>query len=186
MLQRTDNVTVFAFKLIAAAYSVFGIQSRVPTIQLGDYFVPSFASYIPFVFRQGLTDEDVGKKFLLKAVELGAILSIDRVIQPKMREALANGDTSDPVMNEMAKNDCWDWEPRTKIMLAYIPNDEIVPAENTRKAESVMRRTGHVHAAQIPGKNLDHVSAAAPALRMAVKFFDGGFAAIQDEISDSP
>ncbi|MBA3725559.1 MAG: YbaY family lipoprotein [Armatimonadetes bacterium] len=178
IVAKTPDAAVRGFKFVASAYIALGIQSRTPGLKLNDYFIPSFASYIPFVYKQTLTEEELGKKMLLKGTQLGALLSTERVLTPRFRNALKYGDSLDPVMRAMKDNDSYNWQPRTKMLLPYVPGDQIIPDENTKKAAKIMEPTGNVRAISLdPG--LDHVTGFVPGLVITRRFFDGGFAGVE-------
>ena len=106
--------------------------------------------------------------------------SLENVITPRFKKALENLDTSDPVIREMQKSDCFDWSPRTKTLLISLPGDKVVDPSNTEKTLRTMRRRGvsddTLRQFQIKNAKLNHVTAIAPAMAQARRFFDGGFA----------
>lgn len=179
LLKRTDDLRTLAFKFVAAALTGAGAQSRLEGMSLDDIFVPSFSSYVPFVLGQDLGTEDVGKKFLTKGLQLGALRSTDRIFQPDMLKELKLGNPNNPVIALFKQNDCYDWRPKTKMLLPYLPHDSIVVADNTLLAAAHMAETGRVRPIAIVGDRLNHVTAAIPALVMGRAFFNGGFAAVE-------
>jgi len=179
LVAKTSDVAVLAFKFVGAGLSGAGVQPRVPGMKLEDVFVPSFASYIPFVLGQTLTTEQLGKKFLTKGLQLGALQSTERIFQPAFRQALANRNANNPLIKLFMASDCYDWRPKTKMLLPYLPHDAIVACENTLLAGASMAGTGNVRPIAIVGDNLNHVTAALPALRMGLAFFDGGYAGVE-------
>ena len=79
----------------------------------------------------------------------------------------------------MRKNDVYDWKPRTKMLLVTLKEDKIVDPSNTEKAFLTMRRNGVGDAMLrkyvINDLSLNHLTAIAPALIQARRFFDKGF-----------
>ncbi|MBV6457161.1 MAG: hypothetical protein HONBIEJF_00268 [Fimbriimonadaceae bacterium] len=179
LIGKTSDVVNLAFKFVAAGLSGAGAQPRIPGMRLEEVFVPSFATYVPFVLGQTLTTEQLGKKFLTKGLQLGALKSTDRIFQPKFRKALGERDTSNPLIKLFMGSDCIDWQPKTKVLLPYLPHDIIVACENTLLAAANMAGSGNVRPIAIVGDQLNHVTAALPAMRMGLAFFDGGFAGVE-------
>jgi len=151
-------------------------------INLNDYFSPSMASYIPYVFDQHLSAEVIAKKLTVKGLQLGAIQSIDKVLTPRFRTALETEDTSDPLVAALKHNNCFDWTPHTPILLFYLPNDSIVSPSNTMEALDSMRAHGVgenlVRAFPFTDAHANHETCFPYALAMARRFFDGGFEAM--------
>lgn len=169
-------------KLFLVSYAAYSAYSCLTDIDLKDYFAPSFASYIPFVFHLKLDDQKMGKKFFVKAIQLGALTSIDKVLTRKFRDSIKWSDSTNPVIANMMKSDCYDWTPHTKMLLPYLKNDDVVTDENTIKATDAMRVNGvgpdRLQSYEIVDKKLSHSSAAPIALSAVRRFFDGGFAGV--------
>jgi len=179
ILTDTNSLEDLAIRLYLLGYAGYSAASNFEGIQLDHYFVPSFASYAPFVFGQGLSDERTAEKLLLKGVQVGALQSVRRVLGRKFQQALAASDLSDPFIAELAKNDCYDWTPHTPMLLVYLTTDTVVVPANTEEAVDAMRHhladESLVRAFPIVNPRLDHISAVPTALLAARRFFDLGF-----------
>jgi pimeloyl-ACP methyl ester carboxylesterase len=180
LLRHRLNAIGVGERLFLLGYAAYSALDNLDGIKLEDYFSPSFATYIPFVFQQHLGMEASAKKLALKGFALGALQSIEKVLTPRFRDSLANEDLKDPLIATMSRNNCFDWAPHTKILLPYLTTDGVVVPANTTEAIDAMRTRGVginvVRSYPIYDPHLDHVSAAGVALVAARRFFDGGFA----------
>ncbi|MCW5937515.1 MAG: hypothetical protein KIT11_09440 [Fimbriimonadaceae bacterium] len=175
----TRSAGLLAFKFVAAALVGYGASDRVPGLSLEEVFVPSFASYVPTVFEADQTTLQVAGRFMTKGTQLGGVGSIERILQPDTLRALRDRDEDHPLLRLLAANDCYDWEPKTKTMLAYLTTDDTVLPENTHRAMERMGHLAHVRAFSVEGSSLNHVTATVPCLVLARAFFDGGYAAVE-------
>jgi len=84
----------------------------------------------------------------------------------------------------MQKSDCYDWSPRTKMLLISLPGDKVVDPANTEKTLRTMRQRGvradTLRQSVISDASLNHITAVAPALAQARRFFDNGFTSLSD------
>lgn len=179
LLRGRLNLPGLGINLYLLGYSAYSAASLDPAIDLRDYFAPSFASYIPFVFRQGIADDAKARKLVFKALQLGAFASARKVLTFRFREALKHRDVSDPIFALLRANDIVDWAPRTPMILPYLENDGIVPAQNTLKTLAAMRARGVgedvVRGYPISAPRLNHITAAPRAISAVRAFFDSGF-----------
>ncbi len=149
-------------------------------VRLTDYFKPTMAAVVSRVFNRNHSDETIIKRLALAAILMRAKNSIDRVITARFKQALQTVDTSDPIIRELQRNDCYDWTPRTKMLLINLQNDGVVSPANTQKAMQAMRSRGvgsdslRQHA--VADESLNHVTGAAPSFVQARRFFDNSFA----------
>jgi len=182
MLHRQSNLAWLAARVYFASYAARAVQKNVTPIRLEDYFAPSFASYIPFVYDQELGDDKLIKKLLLKAMQLGAFQTLGHILTSRFRKALEHTDITDPVVDILRQNDCLDWTPTTPMYLVCIEDDFVVVKENTLNFIASMRKRGigpdlaayYV----IGGRKYDHMKGLMPTLLLARKFLDGGFPAV--------
>lgn len=187
LLRGGQGLTGLGEKLFLLGYTAYSAQARHPELDLRAYFAPSMATYIPFVFKQNLPQGTVGRKLVVKALQMGANGSVIQVLTDRFRLALQNGDTSELLVADLKANDTYDWTPQTKMLLPFLGNDGVVVPENTTRTLAAMRRHGVgedlVRGFQIaPRKGLNHSSAAGPALAASRRFFDGGFAGVGPEV----
>jgi pimeloyl-ACP methyl ester carboxylesterase len=182
LLKGKQSPESLATKLFLMGYAAHSISSQNPSLDLKDYFAPSFATYVPYVFNQKLGTVATAKKLFIKAVQLGAYQSIIRVLSPKFFEALKWSDPANPMIVELMKNDCYDWAPRTKMLLPYLKQDDVVVAANTIKTLDTMRLNGvgpeRLRSFEIDDPKLSHSSAAPVAFSATRRFFDGGFSSL--------
>jgi alpha-beta hydrolase superfamily lysophospholipase len=150
---------------------------------LEDFFVPSFASYIPVVFGRSLSDEAYARELMVKAVELGALTSIERLMQAPFFRAMQEEDVDNPLSRLMQQNNCFDWTPKRPLFLFCIENDTLVNPQNTYHAIHAMRARGvnnqtmgfHVASSDL---KLSHETAQPSAVALARRFFDVGLARV--------
>lgn len=170
-------------KLFLLGYAAFSAANNLQGIDLKDYFAPSFATYIPYVFGLRLDDVGMAKKFVIKAVQMGALNSVDKVLTKAFKESIKWSDPSNPIIAEMIKSDCYDWAPHTKMLLPYLKGDGVVVEANTLEAIDSMRLhgvgTNLVRPYMIDDPKLSHSTAAPVAFSAVRRFFDGGFAAVE-------
>ncbi len=182
LLEGKQSPEDLATKLFLLSYAAYSASKNLPDIDLKDYFAPSFATYIPYLFEKNLDDVGIAKKLLVKAVQLGAINSVDRVLTKQFRDSIRWSDTSNPILAEMMHSNCYDWAPRTKMLLPYLKGDDVVVDANTLKTIDSMRLRGvgrdQVQPFEITGRKVSHGTAITAALSAARRFFDGGFAAV--------
>ncbi len=167
-------------RLFLLGLSAYSASHHLPGLDLKDYFAPSFATYVEYLFGRKQGDIALAKKLVIKALQLGALSSVSKILTAQFRKALEFGDTTNPLIADMRKGDCYDWAPKTKMLLAYLKGDSVVTEQNTVKAIDTMRLNGvgpnRLRPFPISGKGLSHTTAAATAFSAARRFFDGGFA----------
>jgi len=182
ILTGQSNIKWLAARFYFAGYLGLALSSIDPTIQLKDFFSPSFASYIPFAFAHGTNDYDIIRRLAIKGFQLGALRTIKRSLQAKFVKALEGRDMSNPLVARLAAENCFDWAPKAPLCLISLERDFLVPAENARVAIAAMRSRGAGAGVAcrvlIKGTRLDHISFAPTGLSLARRFFDGGFAAV--------
>lgn len=182
MISRQSNVKWLGARVYFAAYAARGIQKNYPGVVLEDLFSPSFATYIPFVFNQNLSDKDTIEKLVKKAFQIGIFQDLNRVLKLEFRNALKSGDATHPIVRQLIANDCYDWAPKTPMYLFCLNDDFLVTKENTLNAIQAMRVRGMgedmVMHYVMKGRKFDHMTGALPALIYARQFFDGGFEAV--------
>ena len=162
-----------SLKLYFLSYAAYAAKSYLPDIDLRNYFAPSFASYIPYVFSQGLPDAEVTSRLLWKALQLGAIQSVHKVLTWRFRQAVTNGDRNDPVLKELRCHDVYDWAPTTPMRLVYLPTDSVVLPANTHRAMAAMRARGAtVESLALPDRGWTHITACPAAIAAARQYFD--------------
>jgi pimeloyl-ACP methyl ester carboxylesterase len=178
ILTEPESMEGLAIRLFLLGVAGYSALNNVDGIDLNNYFAPSFASYVRKVLPMGLDDESVAAKLLIKGVQEGAFLSVRRVLTRHFCRSLATSDTRDPFIAQMARNDCYDWEPHTPMLLPYLTTDSVVPPANTLEAIEAMRARfvapDLVRAYPIVNPSLDHITAVLPALVAARRFFDSG------------
>jgi len=182
LLEGHQSPEGFGTKLFLMSYAAFSALNNMDGIDLKDYFAPSFATYVPYVFGLKLDDVGMAKRFVNKAVELGDLNSIDKILTPNFRDSIRTSDQNNPVIAEMRKSDCYNWTPRTKMLLPYLNGDDVVDSANTIEAVDAMRLKGvgsdRMRPFEIDDKKLSHSTAAPVAYSAARRFFDGGFAGV--------
>lgn len=182
MISRQSNMKWLGARVYFSAYTARGIQKNFPGVVLEDLFTPSFASYVPFVFNQNLSDKETIEKLVKKALQIGIFQDLNRVLKLEFRNALKDRDASNPIVKQLIANDCFDWAPTTPMYLFCVNDDFLVTRENTLNAVQAMRTRGVgpelVGHYVFPGRKFDHMTGALPGLILARQFFDGGFEAV--------
>lgn len=168
----------FVIRLYLTSYMVNYFHKSIG-VKITDYFKPAMALTVSQAYKGNLSDENLIKRLALAAVLMRAKNSLANVITPRFQKALQTLDTSDPVIREMQKSDCFDWSPRTKMLLINLIEDKVVDPANTAKAMQTMRRRGvgadTLRQYVIEDASLTHVTGFAPAMLQARFFFDRGF-----------
>jgi hypothetical protein len=192
LLEGKQKPEDLATKLYLLSYAAYSASINLPNIDLKDYFAPSFATYIPYLFEKKIGDMDLAKKLLIKALQLGAINSVDKVLTKQFRDSIRWADATNPILAEMMQSNCYDWVPKTKMLLPYLKGDDVVVEANTLKTVDTMRLKGvgvdQVRPFEISDRKLSHGTAVPAALSAARRFFDGGFAALvtRPKVAKSP
>lgn len=172
---RTSNVAARLIRVFFMAYFAYGVHAMDPSKSLEDIFVPSFASYIQTAFEKGGSEKAIQQRIANKALQVGALSGIQRVLQPAALKAFQTGDTNFWAIRTLGESDCFDWRVTTPTLLSGLTTDGIVPFANTRKAYAAMRKRAPklVSIQPIENSRLDHVKAAPEAIKAARTFFDG-------------
>lgn len=185
ILEKSTNPITVGGRVFLASYLALGMKRNGIALDMQRYFVPSFASYVPTVFDQNLPDKQLIQKLLGKALQLGSFRSLDRITQPKFRQALRDGDQSDPLIRTLHENNSYDWSPQMPMYLVCVKGDQIVSDGNTLMAVRSMRKRGvgrnGIRFHRIPTKGLNHLTGFPPAVLLARRFFDSGFGAVPSD-----
>ena len=178
LLASPNDQQEFIIRLYLASYMAYYFHKSTG-LKLTDYFKPSMAFTISQAFKGNISDENLIKRLALAAVLMRSKNSLANVITARFKKALETLDTSDPVIREMQKSDGYDWSPRAKMLLISLEGDKVVDPANTEKTMQTMRRRGvradTLRQYLIKGTSLNHITAVAPALAQARRFFDSGF-----------
>ncbi|MDQ3063485.1 MAG: hypothetical protein M3R14_11600 [Acidobacteriota bacterium] len=168
----------FVIRLYLTSYMAYYFHKSTG-VKLTEYFKPSMAFTISQAFKGNTSDENIIKRLALAAILMRSKNSLENVITARFQKALETLDASDPVIHEMQKSDVYDWSPRTKTLLISLQGDKVVDPANTEKTMRTMRRRGvrpdTLRQYVIRDTKLNHITAMAPALAQARRFFDSGF-----------
>ncbi len=178
LLAAPTDQAEFVIRLYLTSYMAYYFHKSTG-VKLTEYFKPAMAFTISQAFKGNISDENLIKRLALAAVLMRSKNSLGNVVTARFKKALETLDASDPVIREMQKSDAFDWSPRTKTLLISLPGDKIVDPANTEKTLRTMRRRGvsndTLRQYVIKDTSLNHLTAIAPALAQARRFFDGGF-----------
>ncbi|MCA1625652.1 MAG: alpha/beta hydrolase [Acidobacteria bacterium] len=173
----------FVIRLYLTSYMAYYFHKSTG-VKLTEYFKPAMALTISQAFKGNISDENIIKRLAVAAVLMRSKNSLANVITDRFKKTLETLDASDPVIREMRKSDVYDWSPRTKMLLISLPGDKIVDPLNTEKTLRTMRQRGIgkdiLRQYVIKDAGLNHITAIAPALAEARRFFDGGFTGLRD------
>lgn len=178
LIAPTDNQITFVTRLYLIAYMVdYFHKSR--RLKLTDYFKAAMALTVSQAFKDNRSDEDIIKRLALAATLMRAKNSIGNVVTARFLRAMETLDAGDPVIRELKKQDVYDWLLKTKMLLVNLKKDNVVDPANTDKAIAAMRRRGigenSLRQFVIDDESLNHITAVAPAMARARRFFDQGF-----------
>ncbi len=170
----TDQVG-FVIRLDLLSYIVQSFHKN-NGVKLTDYFKPLMALTVSEAFKTNRSDENIIKRLALAATLMRAKNSLENVLENRFVEALQKSDLRDPIIKGLENNDVYDWSPSTPMLLVNLEDDKIVDPDNTDKAFRTMRKRGvgsdTLNRFIIKDGNLNHITAVAPALLQARRFFD--------------
>lgn len=169
----------FITRLYLTGYMAYYFHKSMG-IKLTEYFKPAMALTVSLNFKGNISDEDLIVRLALAAALMRPKKSLVNVLKPSFVQDLETLDTSEPAIRAMQKSDCYDWSPKTKMLLISLLGDKVVDPANTEKAFQTMRQRGvganTLRRYQIKDTSLTHLTAIAPAMAQARRFFDGKFA----------
>ncbi len=153
-------------------------------VKITDYFKPSMAFTISNSYGGKIKDADIVKRIGLTAILMRAKNNIFNVVTPRFKLVMETMDLRDPAAKLLKDNDCYDWSPRSKMLLINLEGDTIVAPRNSEVAFRTMRRRGvgrdSLRRYIIKDSKLNHLTAVPAAMLKARQFFDSGFAGIRD------
>ncbi|MEQ1761845.1 MAG: hypothetical protein ABL984_01735 [Pyrinomonadaceae bacterium] len=153
-------------------------------VKITDYFKPSMAFTINNSFGGRITDKNIITRLGATALLMRAKNDIFNVVTPRFKRVMETLDLRDPAAKLLKDNDCYDWSPRTRMLLINLEGDTIVSPKNSQVAFQTMRRRGvgrdQLRRAIIRDSNLNHLTAVPSALLRARNFFDRGYAGVRD------
>ncbi|MEP6704696.1 MAG: hypothetical protein ABJB34_07815, partial [Acidobacteriota bacterium] len=151
-------------------------------VKITDYFKPAMAFTINNSFGGKTKDADILKRIGVTAILLRAKNSIFNVVTPRFKRVMETMDVRDPAAKLLKDNDCYDWSPRTKMLLINLEGDTVVTPKNSQVAFETMRRRGvgrdSLRRSIIRDAKLNHVTAVPAAMLQARSFFDSGYSGV--------
>lgn len=181
MIEQPTNQEGFVVRTYLLGDLVYFLHKN-KGVKITNYFKPSMAFTINNAFGGNVKDADIVKRIGLTAVLMRSKNSIFNVVTPRFRKAMETLDLSDPAARLLKDNDCYDWTPRTRMLLINLEGDTIVTPRNSEKAFQTMRRRGvernMLRRSIIRDASLSHITAVPAAMLRARRFFDGGFAGV--------
>ncbi len=183
MLQDGNDVLGFGVRLYLLSYATYYFRKE-HGIKITNYFRPAMANSIWLNYNTTVTDENLIKRLVLTATLMRAKNSMRNVLNEDFIKRLERLDLSDPLIAELAKQDVYDWSPRTPMLLINLEGDGVVDPRNTEKAFQTMRGRGvgndRLRRYIIRGEGLNHLNAVPNAMSAARAFFDEGFAGVRE------
>jgi hypothetical protein len=153
-------------------------------VKITNYFKPSMAFTINNAYGGRVKDEDIVKRIGVTAVLMRAKNSIFNVVTPRFKKVMETMDLKDPAARLLKDNDCYDWTPRTKMLLINLEGDTVVTPRNSEKAFETIRRRGvganMLRRSIIVNPELNHITAVPTALLRARNFFDNGYNGVEN------
>ncbi len=178
LLAAPTNQEEFVIRLYLISYMAYYFHKSTG-VKLTEYLKPAMVLTVSQAFKGSISDENIIKRLAVAAVLMRSKNSLENVITPRFKRALETLDISDPVIREMQKSDVYDWSPKTKMLLISLPGDKVVDPLNTEKTLRTMQRRGvsndTLRQFEIKDTSLNHLTAIAPAMAQARRFFDGNF-----------
>ncbi|MGH9946857.1 MAG: alpha/beta hydrolase family protein [Pyrinomonadaceae bacterium] len=183
MLEQPTDQAGFVVRTYLLGALVYGLH-KTKSVKITDYFRSSMAFAINNSYGGRITDEAIIKRVALTAVLMRAQNNLFNVVTPRFKRVMETLDLRDPAAKQLKDNDCYDWSPRTKMLLINLEGDAIVSPRNTEVAFRTMRRRGiardTLRRSIIRDAKLNHITAMPEAMLRARNFFDGGFQAVRD------
>lgn len=153
-------------------------------VKITDYFKPSMAFTINNSFGGRIADKAIITRLGATALLMGAKNDIFNVVTPRFKQVMETMNLRDPAVKLLKDNDCYDWSPRTRMLLINLDGDTIVTPRNSQVAFQTMRRRGvgrdQLRRSVIRDANLNHITAVPSAMLRARNFFDRGYAGVRD------
>lgn len=153
-------------------------------VNVDDYFTKSMSRAVNTAFKDGRSDKDILLRLALVSTLTGSARSVEKLLTKRFINALETLDRSDPLIRELAKNNVFDWRPRTEMLLQNLKSDNIVSPVNTYNTIRAMRANGigpnRLRHIEIVNDKLDHGTVATYTTLNARRFFDEGFAGVPD------
>jgi pimeloyl-ACP methyl ester carboxylesterase len=176
MISHQSNAKWLAARFFLVGYLGYALSKSDPSITLDQLFVPSFASYVRSTFERNLTDLQIIERLVKKGLQVGALTSIQRALQPELVRAIEAHDLRNPVVARLADEDCYDWAPSSPLRMIALENDYLVPVENAKRARDAMRARGvgsdMADLVSVDEKGFDHISFLPRGLQLVLDFFD--------------
>jgi hypothetical protein len=183
LLKEPTDQLGFGVRLYLLSYATYYFRKE-KNIKITNYFKPAMANSIWLNYNSTVTDENLIKRLMITATLMRPKNSIRNLLTADFVRKLEAMDTSDPLIAELAKNNVFDWSPRTPMLLVNLEGDGVVNPENTTSAMNAMRARGigrdKLRRFIMRGEGLTHVTAVPNGMAAARKFFDEGFAGIRD------
>lgn len=180
--QPTDQ-TGFVIRTYLLGYMIYGVH-KLKGVKITDYFKPSMAFAISNSYGGKTKDDDIIKRLGVTAVLMRSKNNLFNVTTPKFKRVAESADARDPAIKQLRDNNCYDWSPRSKMLMIYLEGDTVVTDENSKKAFRTMRDRGvrrdTLRRSVIRDSNLNHLTAMSVAIMRARNFFDGGFPGVRD------
>jgi alpha/beta superfamily hydrolase len=153
-------------------------------VKITEYFKNTMAFTINNAYGGKIKDEDIIKRIGLAAILMRAKNDLFNVITPRFKRVMETMDLRDPAAKLLKDNDCYDWSPRTRMLMINLEGDTIVSPKNSQVAFQTMRRRGvgrdTLRRSIIRDSNLNHVTAVPSAMLRARNFFDRGYTGVRD------
>ena len=153
-------------------------------LKITDFFKPSMAFAINNAYGGKTKDEDIIKRIGVTALLMRAKNSIFNIVTPSFKKAMETSDVHNAAFKLLKDNDCYDWSPRTKMLIINLEGDTVVSPKNSQVALQTMRRRGvsanTLRLSIIRDSSLNHITAVPAAMLKARNFFGGGFAGVRD------
>jgi alpha/beta superfamily hydrolase len=153
-------------------------------VKITEYFKNTMAFTINNAYGGKIKDEDIIKRIGLAAILMRAKNDLFNVVTPRFKRVMETMDLRDPAAKLLKDNDCYDWSPRTRMLMINLEGDTIVSPKNSQVAFQTMRRRGvgrdTLRRSIIRDSNLNHLTAVPSAMLRARNFFDRGYAGVRD------
>lgn len=183
MLEQPTDQAGFVVRLYLLGDLVYFLHKN-KGVKITDYFKPSMAFTINNSFGGRITDKAIITRLGATALLMRAKNDIFNVVTPRFKRVMETMDLGDPAAKLLKDNDCYDWSPRTRMLLINLEGDTVVTPRNSQVAFQTMRQRGvgrdQLRRAIIRDSSLNHVTAVPAAMLKARNFFDRGYAGVRD------
>lgn len=184
ILAETGEQVGFVLRLYLTSYGV-NYLVKEKGMKWKDFFKPVLANALALNYRGDHSDDGLIKTIGITTALMRSKNQLGNVMQPAFLDAMRRNDNRNQFVKMLKENDVFDWTPTRPMLLIALEGDTVVTYKNTENAYNAMRRRGVgadiLRRYTFRDPDMNHLTGIAPAMSVARKFFDGGFAAVDTD-----